>query len=105
MTILAVSLFNFYTSDKILKQRVEDQLISESTGRGTAIRSLIEERIQQVRLLATNQNIRDVVSQTKSHSINSDNLQRLRVDVASFQEAIGDSIGLDDIKIIDSDGG
>ncbi|MFM7796645.1 MAG: hypothetical protein ACKO7N_07760, partial [Candidatus Nitrosotenuis sp.] len=93
LTLCGVSVFNFYTSDKILKQRVEDQLISESTSRGTAIVSLIETRIQQITLLSTNQNIRDAVKNSSANQ----SLDMLKSEVVSFDEAMGESIGLDNI--------
>ena len=93
-------MFNFYTSDKILKQRVEDQLISESTSRGTAIVSLIETRIQQITLLSTNQNIREAVKNSSTNL----RLDMLKSEIMSFDEAMGESIGLDSIKVIGKDG-
>lgn len=61
--LITVSLISFIAANNLLKERVEDQLISESTGRGAAVRSLIETRIQQVNLLGTNDIIRNIVSQ------------------------------------------
>ena len=100
LTLGGVSMFNFYTSDKILKQRVEDQLISESTSRGTAIVSLIETRIQQITLLSTNQNIREAVKNSSTNL----RLDMLKSEIMSFDEAMGESIGLDSIKVIGKDG-
>src|SRR5919199_4668549 len=62
-TLFSVSLLSFIAADNILKDRIQSQLVSESTGRGTSIRALIDTRVQQIALLAANPRIEDIVSQ------------------------------------------
>ena len=104
--LITVSILSFIAANNLLKERVEDQLISESTGRGTAIRSLIETRIQQIHLLGTNGIIQNIVSQlyqNKTIDSNKD-LQVYQKDfqlaIESFQKVLGKSAILENVKVI-----
>jgi PAS domain S-box-containing protein len=108
--LITISLISFIAAHNLLKERVEDQLISESTGRGAAVRSLIETRIQQVNLLGTNDIIQNIVSQLYQNKtvgssrdivIYENNFQK---EVESFQQVLGKSAILENVKVIRIDG-
>lgn len=108
--LITVSLISFIAAHNLLKERVEDQLISESTGRGAAVRSLIETRIQQVNLLGTNDIIQNIVSQLYQNKtvgssrdivIYENNFQK---EIESFQQVLGKSAILENVKVIRIDG-
>ena len=109
-TLITVSSISFIAADNLLKERVEDQLISESTGRGTAIRSLMETRIQQIRLLGINDMIGDIVSRLQQN--NTSNNIRNQADyqgnfeneIKSFQKILGGSANVENVKIVGTDG-
>jgi PAS domain S-box-containing protein len=107
--LITVSLISFIAANNLLKERVEDQLISESTGRGAAVRSLIETRMQQVNLLGTNDIIRNIVSQLyQNKTVGSsrdivtyeNDFQR---EIDSFQQVLGKSATLENVKVIGID--
>jgi hypothetical protein len=105
--LITISLISFIAAHNLLKERVEDQLISESTGRGAAVRSLIETRIQQVNLLGTNDIIQNIVSQLYQNKtvgssrdivIYENNFQK---EVESFQQVLGKSAILENVKLLE----
>lgn len=107
--LITVSLISFIAANNLLKERVEDQLISESTGRGAAVRSLIETRIQQVNLLGTNDIIRNIVSQLyQNKTVGSRDIVTYENDfqreIGSFQQVLGKSAILENVKVIGIDG-
>lgn len=107
--LITVSLISFIAANNLLKERVEDQLISESTGRGAAVRSLIETRIQQVNLLGTNDIIRNIVSQLyQNKTVESRDIVTYENDfqreIGSFQQVLGKSAILENVKVIGIDG-
>ena len=108
--LITVSIISFIAANNLLKERVEDQLISESTGRGTSIRSLIEARIQQVRLLGTNGIIHNIVSQLyQNETINNQNDLQIyekifQKEIESFQKVLGKSAILENVKVIGVNG-
>ena len=101
---------SFSYSDEILKQRVGDQLIGESTVRGETLRLLFESRVEQNNILANDPMIQILVSQM--NEISEDEIQEVKegnrkdflIQVQAFQELIGYSIGFEDVKIVGSDG-
>ncbi|MBI3841811.1 MAG: HAMP domain-containing protein [Thaumarchaeota archaeon] len=101
--------FNF--AEKILRERVGDQLISESSTRGNSIRSIFDTRITETQILATDPMIQNLVNQLNDISQN-DNLESkikekrrdFLIEVKGFQELAGYSIGFDDVKIIGKNG-
>jgi len=109
-TLITVSSLSFIAADNLLKERVEDQLISESTGRGTAIRSLMETRIQQISLLGINDVIENIVSrlQQNNTSINITNQvayqSEFEKEIKLFQKVLGGSANLENVKLVGTDG-
>jgi PAS domain S-box-containing protein len=106
--LITVSIMSFIAANNLLKERVKDQLISESTGRGSAIRSLIETRIQQIRLLATNEIIQNIVLQPYQNKTIDKDLQIYQKDfqreIESFQKVLGKSAILENVKVIGGNG-
>jgi PAS domain S-box-containing protein len=82
-------------TNDILKQRGKDQLISESTGRGTTIRSLINLRIEQIRFLTEDEVIKDLI---KSNSI--DKHAIFIAELNPFMSILGDSLDIENIRAV-----
>jgi hypothetical protein len=108
--LITVSILSFIAANNLLKERVEDQLISESTGRGTAIRSLIETRIQQIRLLGTNGIIQNIIFQLYQNKTADSNTvlpiyqKDFQTEIESFQKVLGKSAILENVKVIGVNG-
>lgn len=109
--LITVSIMSFIAANNLLKERVEDQLISESTGRGAAIRSLIETRIQQIHLLSTSPIIQNIISQlyqNKTIDSGDKDLQVYQKDfqqtIESFQKVLGKSAILENVKVVGVNG-
>jgi hypothetical protein len=108
--LITVSIMSFIAANNLLKERVEDQLISESTGRGAAIRSLIETRIQQIRLLGTNGIIQNIILQLyQNKTIDSNEVLQVyqkdfQREIESFQKVLGKSAILENVKVIGVNG-
>jgi len=82
-------------TNDILKQRGKDQLISESTGRGTTIRSLINLRIEQIRFLTEDEVIKDLI---KSNSIDKHTI--FIAELNPFMSILGDSLDIENIRAV-----
>lgn len=108
LSITAYLSFNY--ADQILRERTGDQLISESTVRGDSIRILFQTRIKETQILATDPMIQILVSElndAKPDELSSKIDEKRRAfltQVQAFQELVGFSIGLEDVKIIGKDG-
>jgi PAS domain S-box-containing protein len=108
--LIIVSIMSFIAANNLLKERVEDQLISESTGRGGAIRSLIETRIQQIRLLGTNGIIQNIIFQLYQNKTADSNTvlpiyqKDFQTEIESFQKVLGKSAILENVKVIGVNG-
>lgn len=108
-TLFAVSVLSFISADNLLRERVSDQLLSESSGRGAAIRSLIDNRVQQIRLLAANEVIQKGIQQfNENATLDSQQLADYRkefeIEVESFQRVAGNSVILENVKVIGKNG-
>lgn len=109
---LATSAFlSFNFSEEILKKRVGDQLISESTIRGNAIKTLFDTRIKETQILATDpaiQNLVDGLNQLQFgpelESKIKEDRRHFVIEVKAFRELVGYSIGFVDVKIIGKQG-
>ncbi|HEU4984061.1 MAG TPA: hypothetical protein VFT58_00360, partial [Nitrososphaera sp.] len=94
-TLFAVALISFISADNQLRERVSDQLISESTGRGAAIRSLVDTRIEQIRLMFTNSVLQQAIEELNQNgsSISDQRMQAYRNDftagIESFRQVVG----------------
>lgn len=109
-TLFAVALISFISADNQLRERVSDQLISESTGRGAAIRSLVDTRIEQIRLMFTNSALQNAVEELNRNSsaVGDQRMQAYRDDfsagIKSFQQVVGTPAGLENVKAMGVDG-
>jgi class 3 adenylate cyclase len=113
VSIIALSItafLSFNYAEQILKERTGEQLFGESTIRGDTIRLLIDSRIEQNQIIATDPMIQILVSelnQTPEEELK-DSIEGKRRDfltqIQAFQTLIGFSIGFEDVKIIGKDG-
>jgi PAS domain S-box-containing protein len=107
-TLFTVSIISFISADNLLRERVSDQLISESTGRGAAIRSLVDTRIEQVRLMFTNSAIQNAVEDFNGKGVTEAKMAGYRQDfvteIDSFRQVVGTSVGLGNVKVLGKDG-
>ena len=109
LTITSFLSFNY--AEEILIQRVSNQLISESTIRSNSIENLFDTRTKDLQNLATDpivQNLVDKLNQVKLNNGYDARIEEQRnsflISVQAFQESVGYSIGVDDIKIIGKKG-
>jgi class 3 adenylate cyclase len=105
------SLLSFNYAEEILKQRVGNQLLSESSIRGNSIENLFETRIKDLQNLSTDPIIQNLVDELNQRKLNTGYDARIEekrnqflISVQTFQESIGYSIGVEDIKIIGTKG-
>ena len=105
-TLFAVSIISFISADNLLRGRVSDQLVSESTGRGAAVRSLIDTRIEQVRLMFTKGVIQNAVQDLAGGAEQQKAAYRqdFQSEIESFRQVVGSSAGLENVEIIGRDG-
>jgi len=109
--LIITSFLSFNYAEQILKERTSNQLISESTIRGNSIENLFDTRIKDVQSLATNAIIQKLVDELNQEKLNSSNDARIEemkneflIQVEAFQESVGFSIEIEDIKIIGKNG-
>ncbi len=108
LSITAYLSFNY--ADQILKERQGEQLFGESRVRGDTLRFLFESRIEQNKILANDPMIRILVNELiqstddKFEKIREEKRRSFLTQVQAFQELVGFSIGLEDVKIIGSNG-
>lgn len=106
----AVLSFNF--AQDTLKEGVENQLVSEATIRGEAIRALFYTRIKDMQILATAPMVHNLVSELNVVAHDEPDLELkmrekrrdFQTEVKAFRELVGYSIGFSDVKIIGKDG-
>jgi PAS domain S-box-containing protein len=108
-TLFAVSLISYISADNLLRERVSDQLVSESTGRGAAIRSLIDTRIEQTRLMLTNSVVQLAVEDINigPPPTEEEMLQyreEFQTELESIRRVVGSSVGLENVKVVGSTG-
>jgi len=94
-TLIIITAVSVSMTNDILKQRGKDQLISESTGRGTTIRSLINLRIEQIRFLTEDEVIKDLI---KSNSIDKHTI--FIAELNPFMSILGDSLDIENIRAV-----
>jgi len=109
--LITTSFLSFNYAEEILKERTSNQLISESTIRGNSIEILFDTRIKDVQNLATDVMIQNLVDELNQEKLNPEydgRIEEIRneflIQVQAFQESVGYSIGVDDIKIIGKKG-
>ena len=95
---------------EVLKQKTGDQLLGESTTRGTSLRNLFDARIKQIQILATDPMIQVLVAELNNASEDEyqakiiENRRDFLIEVQAFQELVGYSIGFEDVKILGKQG-
>jgi class 3 adenylate cyclase len=114
VSVVALSItayFSFNYAGQILKERAGDQLIGESSTRGHSVELLFESRIKEIQVLANDPMIQILVNDLKNSKdkpnfqIEIDGKRRdFLTQVQAFQNLVGFSIGLEDVKIIGDSG-
>ena len=113
VSIISLSITGFLSfnyADEILKQKTGDQLIGESTARGETLHLILESRIEQNNILANDPMIQILISEMNKFP--QDDLKTIKekkrkdylIQIQAFQELIGFSVGLEDVKIIGKSG-
>jgi len=105
------TIVGFETSDSLLKDRMENQLISESTSRGNAIKNLINTRLQLVEILSKNNIIINLASEIQEKSDSQDmqiypesSKEIFLGEIKRFQDTFQSSLGLVQLYIVGNDG-
>ena len=113
ITITASAYLSFNSASEVLEERMGDRLTSESTIRGDSVLSIIHTRIKETQIIATDPMIRNLVTELNQNPYDSESyrsaLKEKRIDfliqIQAFQELVGFSIGIEDVKIIGKEGG
>ena len=113
VSVIAISItayMSFNYADEILKERQGDQLLGESTVRGDTLRLLLDSRIEQNKILTNDPMIRILVNELNQTSdddfdkVKEEKRRSFLTQIQAYQELVGFSIGLEDVKILRSDG-
>ena len=111
IALVTTAILSFNFAQNTLKEGVENQLVSESTIRGEAIRTLFYTRINDMQILATAPMVHNLVNELNNlHDEPDFNLKvkekkrDFLTEVKAFRELVGYSIGLADVKIIGNNG-
>lgn len=109
IAMTATGFLSFNHADQILKERAGDQLFGESSIRGETMRLLFESRIEQNNVLASDPMIRILVDELNraGAGLDAGREERRRdflIQVQAFEELIGFSIGIEDVKVVGAAG-
>lgn len=110
ITLLITAYLSFNYAEQILIEKANDLLLGESTVRGNSVKLLFESRIEQNQILANDPMIKILVkelSQTPENEFDQVRENKRRdflTQVQAFQTLVGFSIGLEDVKIIGTNG-
>jgi class 3 adenylate cyclase len=110
ITLLITAYLSFNYAEQILIDRANNLLLGESTSRGNSIRLLFESRIEQNQILANDPMIKILV--TELNEIPENDFDKAReskrrdflTQIQAFQTLVGFSIGLEDVKVIGTNG-
>lgn len=117
--VLAVSLiaigvttaFSFNFADTILKHDIKEELVKESTERGNAVRTFVENRITNLQLFAKNSLIQNSIIELNKFDdpllFNAKKIEKvtpLIVEISNFQISKGRNIGIENIELLRNDG-
>lgn len=110
ITLLITAYLSFNYAEQILIDRANNLLFGESTSRGNSIRLLFESRIEQNQILANDPMIKILV--TELNEIPENEFDKAReskrrdflTQIQAFQTLVGFSIGLEDVKVIGTNG-
>lgn len=102
---------SFHYSNIILEERIMDQLLSESTIRGDAIRNLFDSRLQQIQVIGTDPMIRNLISGLNvvdDEYVLTERVAEKRIDfliqIQAFETTIGGLNELENVEIIGKNG-
>lgn len=103
--------FSFHYGNIILEERVVNQLESESTIRSDSIKGLLDSKVQQIQVIATDPMIRNLINEfntiNDTATFNAKITER-RIDfliqIQAYESSIGGSNDLEDVQIINNDG-
>mgnify|MGYP003395508760 CR=1 FL=1 len=110
ITLSITAYLSFNYAEQILRERANDLLIGESTSRGNAIRLLFESRIGQNQILANDPMIKIIVNElnhtpeNEFDKISKSQRKYFLTQIQAFQTLVGFSIGVEDVKIIGTNG-
>ena len=113
VSILALSItayLSFNYADQILRERAGEQLISESSVRGNSILFIFGTRIKETQVLSTDPMIQLLVGEinntppSEMNSLISEKRRDFLTQIQAFEEFVGYSIELEDVKIIGKEG-
>lgn len=110
ITLLITAYLSFNYAEQILIERANNLLLGESTSRGNSVRLLFESRIEQNQILANDPMIKILV--TELNEIPENEFDKAReskrrdflTQIQAFQTLVGFSIGLEDVKVIGTNG-
>ena len=102
---------SFHYSNLILEERIMDQLLSESTIRGDAIRNLFDSRLQQIQVIGTDPMIRNLINSLNvvdDEYVLTERVAEKRIDfliqIQAFEATIGGLNELENVEIIGNNG-
>lgn len=111
ITISVTAVLSFNSASEVLEERMIDQLTSESIIRGNSLLSLIHTRIKEIQILSTDPMIRSLVTELNQIEYEPGYFTKIKekqrnflIQTQAFQELVGFSIGLEDVKIIGKNG-
>ena len=108
IAIFTTAFLSFNSAERILKENTQDLLIGEAALRGESIVNLFETRINDVGILAENSKLNDLLRKTNPSQIDESSFEQKRNEflkiIDNYQNTVGYSIDLEDIKIIDNNG-
>jgi len=109
--LATTSFLSFNYAEEILIQRVNNQLLSESTIRGNSIENLFDTRIKDLQNLSNDPIVQNLVGELNQMKLNTGYDARIEekrnqflISVQTFQESVGYSIDVENIKIIGKKG-
>lgn len=102
---------SFHYANIIIEERITDQLTSESTIRGDSVRALLNSKIQQIQVIATDPMIRNLINELNAiedQSVFDARIPERRIDfliqIQAFEASIGGANDLENVEIVNKDG-
>ena len=111
IAIAVTTVFSFNFADTILKNDIKEEMVEESSDRGNAIRTFIENRIENMFVLSRNtliQNTLIELNQIDDESVfnakKNEKQTPLIVEISNFQISKGQEFGIENIDLIGEKG-
>lgn len=102
---------SFHYANIIIKQRIMDQLVSQSSVRGDAVRNLINTKIQQIQVIANDPMIKNLILEFNSIKDENEFTRKISdrridflIEIQAFEVTIGGLSDLENVEIINKDG-